>query len=136
MHLFCGNGSWVIPFYVPKKTVQTCQGKTGENEPILYFWQQFLFPPTPNILIKHNAKEDTDKGNILCEFYIPEVEVSGGVQRRLSGSQSDSSNVNSKNGICISNFLRDVTNGLDLKFDQKSETHVTNRLDSKCDKKK
>ena len=37
MHFFCGNGERVIPTYASNKTVQTCQEKTGNNEPILRF---------------------------------------------------------------------------------------------------
>ena len=81
--LFCGNREQVIPIYTPNKTVKTCQANTGDNELILNFWWKFTRPPSPSdILIKQNASEIVDKGNIQGAFYIPKLEGLGGGQRR------------------------------------------------------
>ena len=82
MPLFCGNGERVIIIYAPNKTVQTCQAKIGDNEPILIFGGSLFVHPPHDILIKHNIKETANKGNIWGSFYIPTVKGSGGGLRK------------------------------------------------------
>ena len=67
----------------PKKTVQNCQVKNINNEPILCFWQQFILPSLPwhtdATQFQVNFRQIQ---NLRCN-YILLVEILGGGQRLL-----------------------------------------------------
>ena len=60
---------WVVNHLPTKKTVQTFQAKTGNNEPILNFWRKFLNPPPPGIVIKMLKKLPTKETSEVHFIY-------------------------------------------------------------------
>ena len=52
--------------------------KMSRIESFHVFGGAFFDHPLPEILTKHNIKEDSSKGNIWGPFYIPKGEGSGG----------------------------------------------------------
>ena len=65
----------------PKKTVQNYQAKTGNNEPIMRFWWQFLRPSFPCHTDKTQYTVNFLQTQHLGCIYIPKVEGFGGGQR-------------------------------------------------------
>ena len=66
----------------PKKMVQTCRAKTINNELILRFSRQFIFPSSPWYTYLTQCQGNDNKDNIWYALYIPQVERLGGGQRR------------------------------------------------------
>ena len=54
------------------KKVQTCQARTIDDEPILYFWQQFVRPSTPwhTDITQCKGKFQQIK-HLICIIYSP-----------------------------------------------------------------
>ena len=66
---------------------QTIRSKTSKQKlatmnRLCVFGGSLFTPPPPGIMIKNNVKGTSNKGNILGEFDITEVEGSGGGKRR------------------------------------------------------